>query len=84
MAHFTEQNRQLGHPLLEFAERIARRALRRKARRELKSLLRQDDYLLRDVGLTRDQVQRALEAPASRDAAEELHRLTLTRPAPWM
>lgn len=48
-------------------------------RRRLAPLLHLDDHMLRDMGITRDDVLRARSLPLSRDAGEELHRVMLSR-----
>lgn len=45
-------------------------------RRELNQLLQKDDRLLRDVGLTRADVEAALSKPISMDARDEAYRLS--------
>lgn len=84
MAFLTDTNSQTGHPLFNFANTLAKRARRLGQRKQLRRLLKLDDHLLRDVGLTRDQVLRSLESTSSVDAATKLQRLSLSRPGPWM
>ena len=84
MAFLTDTKTQSGHPLFNFADTLAKRASRFGQRKHLRRLLKLDDHLLRDIGVTRDQVLRTLEAPSSEDAATSLQRLSLSRPGPWM
>ena len=46
------------------------------ARRDLTDLLSLDDHLLRDMGLTRDDIWQAVNLPADEDAGETLNRTT--------
>ena len=48
-------------------------------RRTLRKLRELDDYLLRDIGLTRDEVSAALRLPLSIDPVAELDRRTRAR-----
>ncbi len=53
----------------------------RTKRRQLRALLKQEDRLLTDMGLTRADVEHALRQPlhvSARDEADRLSRLTLT------
>lgn len=84
MAFLTDTKTQSGHPLFNFADRVAKRARRLGQHKQLRHLLKLDDHLLRDIGVTREEVQRRLEPSNSADAATELQRLSLTRPGPWM
>ncbi len=84
MAFLTDSKTQTGHPLLNFADGIAKRARRAGQRKHLRRLLKLEDHLLRDIGLTRDQVLRTLESSHSVDAATELQRMSISRPGPWM
>ena len=56
---------------------VARAAARRAeiaARRDLTDLLSLDDHLLRDMGLTRDDIWQAVNLPPDADAGETLNR----------
>lgn len=48
-------------------------------RRSFKRLLDLDDHMLRDIGVTRHEVEHAAGLPLSRDAGSELQRLALSR-----
>jgi uncharacterized protein YjiS (DUF1127 family) len=84
MAFLTDTKPASGHPLFSFADTLAKRARRLAQRKHLSQLLKLDDHLLRDVGVSRDQVRRALESSNSVDVATEVHRVSLSRPGPWM
>lgn len=84
MAYLSDSKAPSGHPLFDLANRLVWRSQRATERRGLKKMLDLDDHLLRDVGVTRDQVRRALNAPNAQDAATELQRLSLLRRTPWM
>ena len=63
--------------MLNFIQSLARawfKELRR--RRELNNLLQKDDRILRDVGLTRPDVEAALAKPMAFDARAEALRLS--------
>lgn len=47
---------------------------RRRTRRDLRALLNLDDALLRDIGLTRDEVAGAADLPSGIDPTAELRR----------
>jgi uncharacterized protein YjiS (DUF1127 family) len=58
--------------------RSAGQALRSfKNRRKIVALSEFDDHLLADIGLSRDDVRRALDLPFAHDPALELQRLAL-------
>ena len=84
MAHITDTKPTFGHPLFQLADALV--GLRHKMRKKgpLETLPQSDDHLLRELGMTRDQVSDVLNARTSQDAAQALHRLSLERRAPWM
>ena len=84
MAYCNDTSAPTGHPLFNLAEALKKRAERLAERRGLKRMLDLDDHLLRDVGMTRDQVRRSLQKNSPWDAASDLHRLSLTQRTPWM
>ncbi|MDA8585410.1 DUF1127 domain-containing protein [Rhodobacteraceae bacterium] len=84
MAFLTDQDQSSGHPLFELADRLLKRRLRFKARKQLNHVLELDDRLLDDVGVTRSDVQRALNQTLSQDAATQLYQSSLGRHARWM
>ena len=84
MAFMNDTHTPSGHPLFQLADALRGRSLRRRSKSGLRGMLQLDDHLLRDIGVTRDQVKRAIETPSSRDAADELRRMSLSRPGPWM
>ena len=84
MAHMTDNKPALGHPLFHLADALVGLKQRSRGRRETQKLLSLNDHMLRDMGVTRDQVHDALQAPASQDASEALQRLALQKRGPWM
>lgn len=84
MAFLTDTKAPTGHPLFHLADRLTKRVQAQALRKSLTRVLKLDDHLLKDIGLTRDQVQRTLTMPPARDAETELHRLSLMQHAPWM
>ncbi|MFK5977285.1 MAG: DUF1127 domain-containing protein [Rhizobiaceae bacterium] len=51
----------------------------RTNRLAFRTVLRLDDHMLRDIGLTRDDVLWADQLPMSRSAAKELNKITISR-----
>ena len=47
-----------------------------RARKSLRELMYSDDWLLKDIGLTRNEVAWAMSLPLSVNPAEELNKLT--------
>ena len=76
--------RSFGHPLLSFATRVADRARQIRHRRKLKRLMDLDDHMLKDVGVTRGEIEIATGLPLSVDAATELRRMSLERRQQFM
>lgn len=64
-----------GHPLVELSNKLTARLAARRQRRALATLNELDDHLLRDAGLTRQDVSQVLSQPLSVDATTELHRI---------
>lgn len=58
-------------------QRAQQRALRRRDRAAFRNLLGKDDTILRDIGVTRADVERAAGLPLSQNAALELRRIAL-------
>lgn len=78
MSDFTHDNSAYGshrHPIADLADKLTDRIRSRRERRELLALQDLDDHLLKDVGLTRNDVERTLNLPRSIDASTELHRI---------
>ncbi len=63
------------HPIVDLADKLSDRVRMRRERRELRALQDLDDHLLKDVGLTRDDLERTLNQPQAVDASIELHRI---------
>lgn len=64
----------LRHMLIAFFQTRARH---RRDRKAFRNMLRLDDAMLRDIGVTRMDVERAADLPLSQSAAQELRRLSL-------
>ncbi len=58
---------------------LIRRISEIRTRRRLKRLLDLDDHMLKDVGVTRGEIEIATGLPLSSDAATELRRMSLER-----
>ena len=84
MAYTTDNKAPLGHPLFHLADALVGLRQRSRSRHETEKLLSLNDHMLRDVGVSRDQVEEALQSPASQDASEALQRLALKKRGPWM
>lgn len=62
--------------MLEYLAAIARSLARElKDRREMRALLEKDERMLRDIGLTRADIESALNKPLGIAARHEAHRL---------
>ncbi|WP_095588507.1 DUF1127 domain-containing protein [Actibacterium ureilyticum] len=57
--------------------RLRARAQHRQNRAAFRNLLSKDDAILRDIGVTRADVERAAGLPLSQNAAQELRRMAL-------
>lgn len=79
MSDCTSNPTSFGHPLMNFATRVTERAAQMRRRRKLKRLMDLDDHMLKDVGVTRGEIQIATSLPLSADAATELRRMSLER-----
>lgn len=77
MTDYTSHN--FGHPLHNLAEGVSAMWQARRRRRKLKSLLDLDDHMLKDVGVTRGEVEIATGLPLYRDATSELYRMASAR-----
>lgn len=66
-------------PLEDLATSLADRIRRIRRRRKFKNLLDLDDHMLKDVGVTRSEVELAANMPLSVNAATELRRMSLER-----
>ncbi len=84
MAYLTDTKAPTGHPLFHLADRLAKRTQVAAYRKSLARILKLDDHMLKDIGVTRDQVRRTLNAPRARDAEVELQKLSLMQYSPWM
>lgn len=78
MSAFT-QSRATGHPIADLSRRLSERLRQRRDRRALRRITDLDDHLLRDIGVTRAEVELALSAPLTLDAGTELRRLANER-----
>ncbi len=68
----------VGHPLLDLSNKLTAMLRQRRKRRSLKTLLKLEDHILHDIGLSRDDIQDARTWPLSVDVETELRRATLT------
>ena len=59
-----------------FLQRIKRRRAQRESRDAFAHLLKLDDTLLQDIGVTRAEVERAAKLPLAEDAAKALYEAT--------
>lgn len=73
-----------GHPIHHLANGLIERVRRIRRRRSFKRLLDLDDALLKDIGVTRGEVEIAAGLPSSVDAATELRRMSLERRRRYM
>ena len=70
-----------GHPvtrlsLTRLRQRLAERLRQRALRREYREMLKLDDTILRDIGVTRGQIWHAARMPLSEDAEAEIAEAT--------
>lgn len=68
-----------GHPIKTLSEALIDRLLNLRRRRNFKRLHDLDDHMLKDIGVTRGEVEIASQLPLSVDAATELRRMSLER-----
>ena len=68
-----------GHPIAQLADSLSLRISRLHYRRKLRGLMDMEDNILDDIGVTRSEVQTAINLPLSVDAATELRRMSLER-----
>ena len=68
-----------GHPIHHLANTLVNRLRQMRRRRGFTRLLDLDDHMLKDIGVTRGEVELAVQLPKSVDAATELRRMSLER-----
>ena len=68
-----------GHPLQRLANALKSRAEERSRRRRMTRLRALDDHMLKDIGVTRGEVDIALSSPWDRNASDMLTRMSLER-----
>lgn len=73
-----------GHPIQTLSGQLIERLRMIRRRRHFKRLLDLDDHMLKDVGVTRGEVEIASKLPLSVDAATELRRMSLERRRSFM
>lgn len=80
----TTSTRQIGRPqlLVPMAGMLFRLGAWQR-RRQLQKVLRVSEVLLRDIGLTPDDVEAALDAPLGRGASDEVLREAMARAGNW-
>ena len=73
-----------GHPIQTLSGQLIERLRMIRRRRHFKRLLDLDDHMLKDVGVTRGEVEIASKLPLSVDAATELRRMSVERRRSFM
>ncbi len=69
----------VGHPIADLSNRLAERIGLRRKRKGFLRLLDLDDHMLKDIGVTRWEVEQASRLPFWADAGTELRRMSLER-----
>ena len=77
--YFESTRQPSGHVLHALSDALTSRIRSRRRRRKLTTLLDLDDHMLTDIGVTRAEVETALNLPLSVNAAVELRRMSLSR-----
>ena len=80
----TQTGSRIGHPIHDLSSRLVDRVRQFRRRRHFKRLLDLDDQMLKDIGVTRGEVDIAARLPMSVDAATELRRMSLERRRRYM
>ncbi|MGR3511350.1 MAG: DUF1127 domain-containing protein [Paracoccaceae bacterium] len=73
-----------GHPIQTLSGQLLERLRVFRRRRHFNRLLDLDDHMLKDIGVTRGEVEIASKLPLSTDAATELRRMSLERKRRFM
>lgn len=79
MTHFDLGREQTRHPIHDLSNRLFDRIRQIRRRRGVTRLLDLDDHMLKDIGVTRGEVEIATKLPLSVDAAIELRRMSIER-----
>lgn len=79
MTHTDFGRTHTGHPIQTLSGQLIERIRMIRRRRHFNRLLDLDDHMLKDVGVTRGEVEIASNLPLSADAATELRRMSLER-----
>ena len=79
MTHFDIDRPHSGDHIGTLGAKLMERVREIRHRRKLKRLLDLDDHMLKDVGVTRGEIEVATNLPLSTDAATELRRMSLER-----
>ena len=79
MTYFDRGRVQTGHPIHALSDRLFERLRQIRRRRGFSRLLDLDDHMLKDIGVTRGEVEIAASLPLSIDAATALRRMSLER-----
>ena len=79
MTHTDFGRTHTGHPIQTLSGQLIERIRMIRRRRHFNRLLDLDDHMLKDVGVTRGEVEIASKLPLSADAATELRRMSLER-----
>ncbi len=79
MTHFDIDRPRTNDHIGTLGAKLIERVREIRNRRKLKRLLDLDDHMLKDVGVTRGEIEVATNLPLSTDAATELRRMSLER-----
>ena len=79
MTHTDFGRTHTGHPIQTLSGMLIERLAQIRHHRRLTRLLDLDDHMLKDVGVTRGEIEIATNLPLSVDAATELRRMSLER-----
>lgn len=84
MTHTDSGRTRTGHPIQALSAQLMERLRMVRRRRHFNRLLDLDDHMLKDVGVTRGEVEIASRLPLSADAATALRRMSLERRRQFM
>lgn len=79
MTHFDIDRPRTSDHIGTLSAKLIERVREIRTRRKLKRLLDLDDHMLKDVGVTRGEIDVATSMPLSADAATALRRMSLER-----
>lgn len=84
MTHTDFGRTRTGHPIHTLTCQLIERIAQIRRRRGFNRLQDLDDHMLKDIGVTRGEVEIASTLPLSADAATELRRMSLERRRRYM